>query len=196
MVAMNRQSGGMKRRASPSGDELVGRVKEGATELARAVKAGTRSATSQVTQAAGKMTRSLSETAKTEAERLFEQQRKRAVSKVTGAGKVAHQTAHAMRVAKADQLAVYADEAARRIDQAADYLESRTWAKLLEDAEELMRRHEALAVGALFVAGFALARFARAGQAHQEREQDSAAANDERRGRAGRGSRKRRRSKE
>lgn len=175
MVAMNRQEPGRSRKkaggASAGADvQILGRVKDGASELVQSVKEGARAAKEQIAETAGEVTRNLSQTMKGEAERLFEQQRGRAVSKVKTAGKVAHQTAHAMRAVRAEPVAEYVDEAARLAERVADYLQERSWPELVKDAQAAVRRYEAAAVAGLFLAGFALARFARAGAAYAENE--------------------------
>ncbi len=62
-----------------------------------------------------------------------------------------------------DTLADWADAAADRADEASTYLQGRSAGDLVETVEDLSRRNPGVAVSVMFLAGFALARFLKAG---------------------------------
>jgi hypothetical protein len=59
-------------------------------------------------------------------------------------------------------VADYADAAAERVEQASEYINEKDLTELLRDAQDAARAHPALAMGGLFVVGFAAARFLKA----------------------------------
>jgi hypothetical protein len=118
---------------------------------------------------------------KEEAERVFEAQRGRASSKAEKIGKVVRQTAHALRAVRLDSVAEQVEAGAQKVDDASEYIKERNLTEVLQDAEEIVQRNRGLAVGGLFIAGFALARFLKASepQAEDEGEQDREDEDDE-----------------
>jgi len=185
MVAMHhsdRRSG--NRNGSPQ--KILGRVKDGASEVAGYVTSGARAATRQVRQTAGELTNAVVSTLEDEAERLFEQQKDRAVSRVASISKLADRTAHALHAVKADPVAKYLEDASRRVDDAADYLKESTLTQVLEDTGEVVRRNRGLVMGGMFLAGFALTRFLKATESRDDddggTDADEENANEQRRG--------------
>jgi hypothetical protein len=162
-------------------DVMIEQVKERAAEVANYVKSSTRAATQQFKETAGDMARAIQETVKEEAERLFEEQRGRASSKAEKVGKVVRQTAHALRAVRLDSVAEQVEAGAQKVDDASEYIKERNLTEVLQDAEEIVQRNRGLAVGGLFIAGFALARFLKASepQAEDEGEQDREDEDDE-----------------
>jgi hypothetical protein len=130
-------------------------------------------------QKAADMARSIAGTIKEEAERLFDEQKGKAASKVTRYGKVIQQAAHALRAVKAEGLAEFVDEAAGNVEGITDYLEERNLAQVLQDAGEVARRHPGMVLGGMFVTGFALARFLKASDSNEEGESEDDSGGDE-----------------
>jgi hypothetical protein len=133
--------------SSKTNSPIVGRVKEGASELAQYVRQGVQA---------------VEQTVKEEGEHLYEKQKDKIISRVGGIGKATRQVAHALHAVKADGLAEYVDSAAEGVEDASHYLEESDLRQVLGDAGDLAREHQALAIGGLFVVGFALSRFLRA----------------------------------
>ena len=158
--------------------ERLRELKERATEVASSVRETAAEATETVKQKAGDMGRAISGTVKEEAERLFEEQKGKAASKVKRYGKVIQQAAHALKAVKAQGLAEYADAAAERVEGVTEYLEERNLAQVLQDAGEVARKHPGMTIGGMFIAGFALARFLKA-SASREDEGDEEEEGDE-----------------
>ena len=126
--------------------------------------------------------RQAQEAIKEEAERLFDEQKGKAASKVTRYGKAVHQAAHALRAVKAEGLAEYADSAADAVEGLTSYLEERNLAQVLQDAGEVARRHPGMVIGGMFLTGFAAARFLKASASREGEEGQS---DDESGGEAG-----------
>ena len=150
--------------------ELKGR----AADAIGSLREGADSAADQVKRKATDVTRAITGTLKEEAERLFDEQKSKAASKVTRYGKVVHQAAHALHAVKADGLADVVDTAAEKIEGITDYIEERNLAQVLEDAGEVARSHPGMMIGGMFLTGFALARFLKAGDDGGEESDDDA----------------------
>ena len=176
MVAMresreSRESGRRESRGgggSGEGGEILSRVKEGASDVAQYVKDSARAAREKVRETAAEASRAIQETVKEEAEQMYEKQKDRVASRVAGAGKAVNQAARALHVIKADGLAKYAERAADRVEDASHYLEEHTLSDVLQDTGDVVRRHQALAVGGMFIAGFALSRFLKASESRRQ----------------------------
>lgn len=148
--------------------EAVGRVASGALTTAEQMK-----------QKAAEITEEISGTIKDEAERLFDEQKGKAASKVGRFGKAMHQAAHALHAVKADGVADMVDGAAERVEGLNDYLEERTLAQVLEDVGEVARSHPGMMLGGLFVAGFVGARFLKASASREDSDGAEASGGDE-----------------
>jgi hypothetical protein len=74
-----------------------------------------------------------------------------------------HRAAEKLSDQNSGTLATYVDAAAQRVDDAARYIDSRDLAELRTDAEDFVRRQPAVALGAMFIGGLAVARFLKAG---------------------------------
>ena len=166
--------------------EQLKQLKERAVDVAGTIRESAGSAAEQVKEKAVDMTRAITGTIKEEAERLFDEQKGKAASKVTRYGKVIHQAGHALRAVKADGLAEFVDGAAEKVEGITDYLEERNLAQVLQDAGEVARRHPGMMLGGMFVTGFALARFLKASGSREE--DDGASDEDEGSSRGGRSS--------
>jgi len=116
------------------------------------------------------VTNAIVETVKDEAQNLLDEQRDAAVAKVGGASKVARRVAHALRAVRLDDVANLADSAAERAEDLSAYVKESDVTQVLQDAEDLARRHRVLVTGGLFVVGFALARFLKAGEERDDGE--------------------------
>src|SRR5207245_11673703 len=86
---------------------------------------------------------------KEEAERAYEEQKDRVVDRVQKLAKLTKQAAHALRAVKADDAADWVDRASKRVGQTQDYLEDHTLSEMLEDASDVVRRHQAVVAGGL-----------------------------------------------
>jgi len=157
---------------SPMRDDLAVRVKGGATEALHSVRQGVRSAAKQVRQTASEVTGALRTTLHEEADELYQRHKGTATSQVKRFGKIAEQTAHALHAVKADKVAEYLDQASQRMEEAADYLKESDLAQLMHDTGRVVRRNRGLAMGGMFIAGYALARFLKATRARDQREDD------------------------
>jgi hypothetical protein len=144
--------------------------KRRAADAAGTVRDGAGGAVEQVKQKAADVTRAITNTLRDEAERLFDEQKGKAASKVGRYGKMIHQVAHALRAVKADPVAELVDSAGGRVEGLTDYLEERNLAQVLEDAGEVARRHPGMMIGGMFLTGLALARFLKASESRQEDE--------------------------
>ena len=134
---------------------------------------------SKVTQVARKAWRTVKQaseavgqTLKEEGDRFYEKQKDRATGKVDNAKKFTKQVAHALHAVKADKLATQLERMTDGIEGASRYLEDSDLQKVLEDTREIVRNHEALAAASLFLIGFGLSRFLKAGAAQDENEDD------------------------
>lgn len=145
-------------------NDVFRRVKEGASGAAEYVQSALAAAATHVRDTAGELTGGVLDTLLDEAERLYDGRKEQAISRIAGAGKLAGRTAHALHAVKADGIAGYMEQAAKRVGSAGDYLEDRTLGEILEDAGDLVQRNPAVAVGGMFIAGFALTRFLKASQ--------------------------------
>ena len=153
-----------------------------AADVAGSVRDGAGDAVDQVKQKAADVTRAITSTLRDEAERLFDEQKGKAASKVGRYGKMIHQVAHALRAVKADPVAELVDSAGRHVEGLTDYLEERNLAQVLEDAGEVARRHPGMMIGGMFLTGLALARFLKASDSRQEEQGDEGGEEESERG--------------
>ena len=170
MVAMSEAGSRRQGRSSSSGgggdvpdvvDQLK-QFKQRAADVAGSVRDGAGGAVEQVKHKAADVTRAITSTLREEAERLFDEQKGKAASKVGRYGKTIHQVAHALRAVKADPVAELVDSAGGHVEGLTDYLEERNLTQVLEDAGEVARRHPGMMIGGMFLTGLALARFLKA----------------------------------
>jgi hypothetical protein len=167
-----------KRKSDEPGDVLR-RVRKQVKGVAGQVKSGAIEATRGVKQEVLDVSRAVADTVNQEAERVFDEQRDRAAAKVSRVSKVARQTAHALHAVRMDAVADVVDAAAERVDSASKYIKQRDLGEVMDDASEVVNRHRALAVGGLFLAGFAAARFLKA-TAERDEADDQDELDDER----------------
>ena len=161
--------------------EQLQQLKERAADVTDAIREGAGEAAGQVKEKAADMTRAIVETIKEEAERLFDEQKGKAASKVTRYSKAIQQAGHALRAVKAEGMAEFVDEAAEKVEGITDYLEERNLAQVLQDAGEVARRHPGMVLGGMFITGFALARFLKASDSREEGEPDDESGGDDER---------------
>jgi hypothetical protein len=145
------------------GSQIVGHGANNGAGMADHVMENIRAAKEKVMQTTGKMSSAIGQTLKEEGERLFEKKKGRVVSRISGAGKLVKQVAHALRAVKADGVAQMVEQTADSVEDATHYLEDATLQQVVEDTGQIVREHQALAVGGLFVVGFAASRFLKAG---------------------------------
>lgn len=157
MVAMRDKEAKRDRSMTKHSQDHPGKIGHVAHQAWRSVK--------QASQALG-------QTLKEEGDRLYEKQRDRAAGKVDSAKKLTKQVAHALHAVKADKLATQLERMTDGIEGASQYLEDSDLQKVLEDAREVVRNHEALAAASLFLIGFTLSRFLKAGAAQSQDNRD------------------------
>lgn len=173
-------------------------AREGASGALRSVVEGAQSIVHQIGETTGEVAGSMLDTVLDEAERLYRKQKKPALSRIAGLSKMADRTAHALHAVKADGVAEYVEQAADQVGTITEYLEDRSLSEILEDAGDIVQRNRAVAMGGMFVVGFALVRFLNAtesrdgaggdageddDQGDEEREAEDAPRKQRRRGR-------------
>jgi hypothetical protein len=119
-------------------------------QTARDAAAGIKSA---ATQAAHR--------AKDTAERVADDTRQRTAERVDAYGNAIHESAKSLEE-KDPNIAWFTHRAADRLQGVADYVRSRDFAALRNDAEDIARRHPVALLGGLFVAGLVLGNLAKA----------------------------------
>jgi hypothetical protein len=144
-------------------------LKEDLAGTFKSARAGVKSAVRQAKRQVGEATQAVSDLLKQEAEQLYDRKKNLAVAKVSRAGKVARQVAHAMHAVNADAVADYIDDAAERAEGVSDYIKARDLPRMLKDAEGVVQEYRAFAAGGLLLAGFVLGRFVKASAARQGR---------------------------
>ena len=128
----------------------------------RYVRDGARAAGEQIQRTLGETTGAVLDTVLDEAERLYQQQRKNALSRVSGLSTIAARSAHALHAVKAEGVAGYVEEAARQVERSTEYLHDRELTEILEDAGHVIRRNRGAAMAAMVIVGFAATRFLKA----------------------------------
>lgn len=102
---------------------------------------------------------------KRESERFLNDQKRLAAGRVERIGSVMHQAARVLERGDVGTVAQYVDMAAAGATAASKYLEQREVGELVEDVADVVRRHPMATFGAMMIAGLAVARFVKAGQA-------------------------------
>ena len=189
MVAMSesgsrRGSSSSRRHGDGGGEdddvvEQLRALKQRAGDVVETVASGAREKAELMKQKAAEVTEAVTGTIKDEAERLFDEQKGKAASRVGRYGKLIHQAAHALHAVKADGFADMVDGAAERVEHINEYLEERTLAQVLEDVGEVARRHPGMMLGGLFLAGFAGGRFLKASASREDGGDASGSEEDE-----------------
>lgn len=137
-------------------------VKQGATEAARQVseqvKGGAQAVSQQVGQQATEAARMLREHGAS----MLTDQKQRAAGSLEGIGSAIRGAADRLHEAKDDNIAHYLDAAAETVERATQYLKGSEVGQLMHDAQNLARRRPEWFFGGAFIAGLALARFAKA----------------------------------
>lgn len=82
--------------------------------------------------------------------------------RIHGYGSAIRRAAEKLRDEKDPNIAYYAESIAERVDQAADYVQSRDPGMILRDVENVARRRPEIFFGGMFLAGLVLARFLKA----------------------------------
>ena len=144
--------------ASPSTREAKEHLKQDARSAVDEAKRAGREAWDEARHAA----RDAAEQTKTRTQELAEGQKTRAAEKIEGYGSAVHRAAEKLRDENDENLAHYADVVANEFDRAAGYLRQRDLRSLMHDIEDGIRRRPEIALGALFIAGLAIARFVKA----------------------------------
>jgi hypothetical protein len=177
-----------------SGGAIMTRVREGASGALQSVMGGAQSVTQQIKNTTGEVTGAVMDTLLDEADRLYRKQKKPAISRISSLSKMADRAAHALHAVKADGVADYVEQAAEQVDNITEYLEDRRLDEILDDAGELVQKNRAIAMGGMFIVGFAVARFLKASQSREDDEDQGDEEQDEERDRE-RMSRKQKKSK-
>lgn len=109
--------------------------------------------------------------------RTFAEERKSQLGeRIHGYGSSIRRAADKLRDEEDPNIAHYADVVADKLDQAADYVQSRDPGMILRDVERAARRRPEIFFGGMFLAGLVLSRFLKASS---ERDTDYNAENDE-----------------
>lgn len=188
MVAMSRV---LRRKQPPEPAEVLRQIGDEVNDAAFKLKTGAVHARKQLKRQVNDVVKTIVDTVHEEAERLFDEQRDRAASKVAKVGKMVHQASHALHAVRLDGVADYVDSAADQVERASEYIQERNLNDMVQDAGEIVSQHKALAIGGLFVTGLAIGRFLKASES-QAGEDDDAAEDD---GEDDRSQRRRKRSK-
>lgn len=143
---------------SASGRDVKEHLKQDARSAAEEAKQAGREAWEEARHAA----RDAVDKTKTRTQELAEGQKTRAAEKIEGYGSAVHRAAEKLREERDENLAHYADVVASEFDRAAGYLRQRDLRALMHDIEDGIRRRPEIALGALFIAGLAFARFVKA----------------------------------
>ena len=170
MVAMHRPLG----RTRPPSDaaEVLRQVRQQVGDVTSDLKNGAKRARKHVKRQVDEVVQTILDTVHEEAERLFDAQRDRAASKVERVGKMVHQASHALHAVRMDGVADYIDSAAEQVEGLSDYIKDRNLNDILQDAGEIVSRNKGLAIGGLFLTGFAVARFLKASEAQAGADED------------------------
>lgn len=98
---------------------------------------------------------------------LIDNQKQRLVEQISGARDATQAAVTKLRGEHDDNIATYVESVATYLDRAQQYLNDRDGSALLRDAQDLARRKPAWFLGGMFVAGVAIARFAKAERPEQ-----------------------------
>jgi len=93
---------------------------------------------------------------------VIDQQKHRAAQQLGSFGSALRDTASRLQDERDATLAGYAEAAADKLNQAADYVRNRDANTMISDAKSFARRRPELVIGGMFIAGVALARFLKA----------------------------------
>lgn len=159
---------GRRRDERREGSDMLTGVRQDVSGALHSVMQGAQSVAQQIVHTTGEVTGAVVDTVLDEAERIYRRQKKPAISRISSLSKMADRTAHALHAVKADGVADYVEQAAEQVDGISEYLEDRTLGEILEDAGEAVQRNRAVAMGGMFVAGFAVARFLKASASRGE----------------------------
>lgn len=96
-----------------------------------------------------------------------DQQKHRVAEQLQSFGSVVRGTAKRLDNEQDETLGSYAHAAADQLERAADYLDRAQPEQLLRDTQRFARRRPEIVIGGMFIAGVALARFLKAGMAHE-----------------------------
>ena len=140
---------------------VIDHLQEQTAELTQLVKNSAKAVREQTAETAGELKRAMRD----EAERVVSAQKQRAAKRIHTVGWAVQKGAGLLHAGKADAVAGYVDLAAQAADQASNYLEANDLARIADDLAKLARRYPAVAAGGLFLAGVALGRFIKAGEA-------------------------------
>jgi len=163
----NQQSGqsetaGVKQAASRAGDD----AKQGTRRAAESVKKEAASVAQEVQSAAS----DAASRAKQESRDFLDRQKSRAAEEVGHFESAIRRAGETLRDEQDDNLADYADRAARQLSRLKDYLQRQDLPALLQDVENTARRRPEMLFGGMFVAGLATARFLKASSRQRARD--------------------------
>src|SRR5689334_21950148 len=106
----------------PSPQQALRGLRQQTSGLAQEIGTAARTTTRELMQEIRQITREVSETVKEEAQRLLDDQRDAAASKVTNVAKITRQAAHGLRAVRLDNVADLADSAGKKAQRFADYV--------------------------------------------------------------------------
>jgi hypothetical protein len=159
--------------SSPSSPETSRVVDEARSEIERlkdsARKEGS-AAVDQIKSAAESAVRNAHETGQS----LIHNQKENLANRFSEYAKAIETISEKLRSGDDNILAAPAEKAADSLNRISDYLREKQPAEFLDDLESLARRKPELVFGALFVVGFAAARFLKASRRQNPRENSTA----------------------
>jgi Mg2+ and Co2+ transporter CorA len=160
------------RRTPPEPAEVLRQVKQQFSGVASDLRTTAKRAKKQAKRQVNDVVKAIVETVHEEAERLFDERRDRAAAKVEKLGKMVHQASHALHAVRMDGVADAIDSAGERVESLSEYIKDRNLNDIIQDAGEIVNEHKALAIGGLFITGFAVARFLKASEANLDNADD------------------------
>ena len=107
--------------------------------------------------------------ARTQGEKFLSEQKERAAGGLQDIGRSIRSSAASLQSGPLGEIGDYVEVAAERLDQASQYLIEQDLQGLWKDVEAIARRQPAWFLGGMFVAGLALARFAKSTDAENGR---------------------------
>jgi len=126
------------------------------------IRSGLSVAAEEVKEQMTQVARTVVEAVRGEAERILDERRDAATARVGNVANAVDRAAHALHAVRMDSAARLAERASNRVEQASQYVKESNMTQVIEDAQELARRHRALAVGGMFLTGLVVARLVKA----------------------------------
>jgi hypothetical protein len=154
MVAPRSKHRGGRQHRNSSRSGAAAPLKELAGDLGQYVRKGAQAVSTEAKTAFV----AAAQEVRDEAQRLLDERKEKAATRLDTAGSAVRRTAHALRAVKAEAVADYADAAGDALANAARFVEDADLEDLAKEATRFARRHPAVVISGLLVAGFIVAR--------------------------------------